>query len=161
VNVPLKTASISLDTIERVALSLGSSLAIVPLIGILLYYTPWVSNITVITSTILGVTALLATGGLVREYQELKRYFLERITIVDEVELTEKTLKFQVKRGFIKNYYVVVKEIPLTEIASIACHDDELSVNFNGRASIFIVRQGQRCSTICDIVKSKIAQREK
>jgi hypothetical protein len=44
--VPIKTSSESPDTIERVALSLGLSLALVPMIGLLLNYTPWGIRLT-------------------------------------------------------------------------------------------------------------------
>ncbi len=64
-----KTAEKNLDSIERVALSLGVSLALVPMVGLLLNYTPW--GIT-LTSIILGLTALtliLATTAFIRENQ--------------------------------------------------------------------------------------------
>jgi uncharacterized membrane protein len=38
--VPIKTSSENMDTIERVALSFGMSLALVPIVGLILNYTP-------------------------------------------------------------------------------------------------------------------------
>jgi uncharacterized membrane protein len=59
-----------IDNIERTALSIGTSLAIVPLVGLLLNYTSWGIRITPITLGILLLTAILAITGLIREYQE-------------------------------------------------------------------------------------------
>jgi len=47
-----------IDQIERVALSIGMSLALVPITGLLLNYTPW---------GILSLTVTLATAALIRE----------------------------------------------------------------------------------------------
>jgi len=57
-----------LDTIERIALSLGMSLALVPIIGLLLNYTPWGIRLTPIMLSLL-TTTIFATIALVREYQ--------------------------------------------------------------------------------------------
>ena len=60
-----------IDDIERTALSIGTSLAIVPLVGLLLNYTPWGIRLTPITLSILLLTVILATTGIIREHQEL------------------------------------------------------------------------------------------
>lgn len=63
-----------LDSIERVALSIGMSLALVPMIGLLLNYTPWGIRLAPITITLLAVTFTFATAAIVREHQtKLKR----------------------------------------------------------------------------------------
>jgi hypothetical protein len=59
-----------IDDIERIALSIGTSLAVVPLVGLLLNYTTWGIRLTPITLSILLLTVILATTGVIREYQE-------------------------------------------------------------------------------------------
>jgi len=58
-----------LDTIERTALSIGLSLAIVPIVGLLLNYTPWGIRLTPVTLSLLALTIAFATAALIREYQ--------------------------------------------------------------------------------------------
>ena len=58
-----------LDNIERIALSIGMSLALVPITGLLLNYTPWGIRVTPITLSLLALTATFATAALIREYQ--------------------------------------------------------------------------------------------
>jgi hypothetical protein len=58
-----------MDTIERAALSIGLSLAIVPIAGLLLNYTPWGIRLTPITLSLLALTITLATTALIREHQ--------------------------------------------------------------------------------------------
>jgi hypothetical protein len=67
--VPVKTSSESLDNIERIALSIGMSLALVPMVGLILYYTPWGIRLTPITLSLLALTAICATAALLREHQ--------------------------------------------------------------------------------------------
>jgi len=66
--VPFKTRSEELDNIERVALSMGMSLALVPLTGLLLNYTPWGVRTTPITLSLLTLTTAFATAAIIREY---------------------------------------------------------------------------------------------
>jgi len=67
--VPIKTSSESLDTIERVALSSGMSLALVPIVGLLLNYTPWGIRLTPIVLSLLSLTTIFATVAVIREYE--------------------------------------------------------------------------------------------
>ncbi len=67
--VPLKTTSESLDDIERVALSFGMSLALVPIVGLILNYTPWGIRLTPITLSLLALTVICATAAIAREHQ--------------------------------------------------------------------------------------------
>jgi hypothetical protein len=63
----------SLDPIARIALSLGMSLVLVPLVGLLLYYTPWgIRLVPVILSLVLS-TAIFATAALAREHRRKLR----------------------------------------------------------------------------------------
>jgi hypothetical protein len=67
--VPFKTRSEELDNIERIALSIGMSLALVPITGLLLNYTPWGIRTTPITLSLLALTVGFATAAIIREYQ--------------------------------------------------------------------------------------------
>ena len=67
--VPIKTSSESLDTIERVALSSGMSLALVPIVGLLLNYTPWGIRLAPVTLSLLGVSVTFATVAIIREHE--------------------------------------------------------------------------------------------
>lgn len=58
-----------LDELERLALSIGLSLAIVPLVGLVLNYTPWGITLTPIMVTLAVLAEALALGTLVRKYQ--------------------------------------------------------------------------------------------
>jgi hypothetical protein len=59
-----------IDNIERTALSIGMSLALVPLVGLLLNYTLWGIRLTPITVSLLSLTIILSIAGLFREHQE-------------------------------------------------------------------------------------------
>jgi len=58
-----------LDNIERAALSIGMSLALVPIAGLLLNYTPWGIRVTPVTISLLALTITLATAAVIREQQ--------------------------------------------------------------------------------------------
>jgi len=58
-----------LDNIERTALSIGMSLALVPITGLILHYTPWGIETTPVTLTLLALTAIFATAAIIREHQ--------------------------------------------------------------------------------------------
>lgn len=61
-----------LDNIERLALSVGLSLALVPMAGLLLNYTPWGIRTTPVTLTLLGLTLVLASAAAVRDHGNLR-----------------------------------------------------------------------------------------
>jgi hypothetical protein len=58
-----------IDDIERIALSIGMSLALVPLVGLLLNYTPWGIRLAPITLSLLSLTIVLSAVALIREHQ--------------------------------------------------------------------------------------------
>jgi hypothetical protein len=58
-----------IDNIERIALSMGMSLALVPLTGLILNYTPWGIRATPITLSLLALTTIFATAAIIREHQ--------------------------------------------------------------------------------------------
>jgi len=64
-----------LDGLERFALSIGLSLAIVPLIGLLLNYTPWGIRFVPITASLGGFTVIMAIAAGIREYITLRQAF--------------------------------------------------------------------------------------
>ena len=70
---PFNTTSKGLDSIERLALSVGMSLALVSIIGLLLNYTPWGIRLTPMVLSLLILTAVFATAGIIREHQSSKR----------------------------------------------------------------------------------------
>jgi putative Mn2+ efflux pump MntP len=65
----LEAAEKDLDTIERVALSLGMSIALVPIVGLLLNYTPWGIRLTSIVISLTTLTLAFATAAIAKEYQ--------------------------------------------------------------------------------------------
>jgi hypothetical protein len=66
--VPIPTNNENIDNIERFALSFGVSLALTPLVGLILNYTPWGIRLTPITICLLSLTVIFATAAIVREY---------------------------------------------------------------------------------------------
>ena len=58
-----------LDNIERTALSIGMSLALVPITGLILNYTPWGIRTTPVTLSLLCLTTIFATAAIIREHQ--------------------------------------------------------------------------------------------
>jgi hypothetical protein len=67
--VPIKTSSENLDNVERIALGLGMSIALVPIVGLILNYTPWGIRLTPIVISLLALTFISATVALLREYE--------------------------------------------------------------------------------------------
>jgi len=68
-----------MDGIERFALSVGLSLALVPLIGLLLNYTPWGIRLTPIVLSLVVFTVGVAGVGAGRRFKlALERFELKR-----------------------------------------------------------------------------------
>jgi hypothetical protein len=70
--LPIRTSDKDLDTIEQIALSIGMSIALVSIVGLLLNYTPWCIRLTPIILSLLGLTTVFATAAIIREYQKVK-----------------------------------------------------------------------------------------
>jgi uncharacterized membrane protein len=66
--VPLKTSSERLDMIERIALSLGLSIALVTITGLILNYTPWGIRLTPVVFALLLFSLIFSTVALMRDY---------------------------------------------------------------------------------------------
>jgi hypothetical protein len=58
-----------LESLERLALSIGLSLAVVPLIGLFLNYTPWGIRLTPIVISLAAFTETMAFIALARKYR--------------------------------------------------------------------------------------------
>jgi hypothetical protein len=67
-HLPIKTTEKDLDIIERTALSIGMSLALVPIVGLLLNYTPWGISLTPIVLSLVALTVVFAVTAVLREY---------------------------------------------------------------------------------------------
>lgn len=67
--LPVKTSSESLENIERFVLSIAMSIALTPMVGLILYYTPIGIDLTPITLSLLTLTIAFATIAMTREYQ--------------------------------------------------------------------------------------------
>jgi len=67
--VATKASSENLDTMERVALSIGMSLALVAIVGLLLNFTPWGIRLTPTVLSLLSLTTIFATVAIIRENQ--------------------------------------------------------------------------------------------
>jgi len=63
-----------LDNIERIALSIGMSLALVTITGLLLSYTPWGIRVTPVTLSLLALTITFATAAVVREFHLIRTH---------------------------------------------------------------------------------------
>jgi hypothetical protein len=62
-----------LDNIERLALSVGLSLALVPLAGLLLNYTPWGIRTVPVTFSLLFLTLVFASAAVARDYEARRK----------------------------------------------------------------------------------------
>lgn len=57
-----------LDSLERFALDVGISLALVPLIGLMLNFTPWGIRLIPIMASLAGFTIIVSVGAAARKY---------------------------------------------------------------------------------------------
>jgi len=77
-HTPFQTSSKALDSTIRIALSVGLSLALVPVITLLLDYTPLGVRLTPILLSVLAVTLVSATIGVAHGQLELRASKEER-----------------------------------------------------------------------------------
>jgi hypothetical protein len=68
ITVPFKTTRENMYGIERIALSLGMSLILIPLVGLTLNYTPWGITLTSTTLSLLILTLFFTMIALIREF---------------------------------------------------------------------------------------------
>jgi hypothetical protein len=62
-----KTSAGTLQIIERISLSIGLSIALVPAVGLLLYYSPWGLDLAPVVLSLLALTSIFATVAVIRE----------------------------------------------------------------------------------------------
>jgi len=62
-----------IDDIQRVTLSLGTSLALVSIMGLVLYNTPWGIKLIPVSLSLFVLTIILASTGVVREHHQRVR----------------------------------------------------------------------------------------
>ena len=62
------TSEKELEAIERIALSIGMSIVLVPIVGLLLYYTPWGISLTPIVLCLVALTVIFAVAAVLREH---------------------------------------------------------------------------------------------
>lgn len=156
ISVPLEMRSIILDSIERIALSIGLSLSIIPVVDLILYYTPWGLSLALTTLSLLTVTVVFSSLAIWREYHARKELFLKRIIVVTECRISDKNVKFFDVRGLLKNQLVLIKEIPINEITSIESSGNELSITSNCVTSLFFMKYSDSKSVteICEKIQS-------
>jgi hypothetical protein len=63
-----------LDSLERFALDIGISLAVVPLIGLMLNFTPWGIRLIPIVISLAGFTVIASMGAALRKYWAVRTY---------------------------------------------------------------------------------------
>ena len=68
-NVSSKPYVSGLNSIERFALSIGLSITLITIVGLILYFSPLVFDLTTIVLSIFGLTLILATAAIIREYR--------------------------------------------------------------------------------------------
>jgi hypothetical protein len=62
------------NSLEKIGLVLVSSLAIVPLFGLILNYTPWGINLVTVMGSLIFVTIVFSTIAVVKEYTEYRKF---------------------------------------------------------------------------------------
>jgi uncharacterized membrane protein len=67
--LPIKIDNDNLEKIARLVLSVGASLAIVPIVGLILYYSPLGLHLITNTLSMFTLTCACATVALIREHQ--------------------------------------------------------------------------------------------
>lgn len=147
ISVPYETRSIMLDNIERIAFGIGLSLAVTPMLGLILYYIPWGLNLAPTTLSFLAVIAVFSTLAIWREYHARRTLFLKRLIVVTKYELYNNTVKFFDAGGLLKSRLVLIKQIPINEISSIESLGNELSLTWNGVTYLFFMKYDARSVT--------------
>jgi len=79
VNMPAKTSTKDLETILQIALSIGMSIALVSIVGLLLYYSPWGLYLTPIVLSLFALTLAFATAAVVRKYDIKRETYIQNM----------------------------------------------------------------------------------
>jgi uncharacterized membrane protein len=67
-NLPIKASTENLDRIVRIAVSLGMSIAIVPLVGLLVNYLSFGISLLPIVLSLLAFTMIFVTAAIINDY---------------------------------------------------------------------------------------------
>ncbi|MGA3059133.1 MAG: DUF1616 domain-containing protein [Candidatus Bathyarchaeia archaeon] len=78
-NLPGKISSESIETIERIALSVGLSIALVSIVGLLLYYSPWDLSLPATVISLFVFTSICATAGMFRSTKKTSTHVVSII----------------------------------------------------------------------------------
>lgn len=68
--LPMLTSSEEMDKVERFILNIGLSIALVPIVMLLLNFSPWGIKIASITLSLTCLTCVLATTAILHEYEQ-------------------------------------------------------------------------------------------
>jgi len=69
--VPIPTSSTEFDSIERIALSIGMSIVLVPIVGLLLNYTPFGIRLVPVTLSLSALALTFAIAAIIREHEAI------------------------------------------------------------------------------------------
>lgn len=69
--IPNESSEENIDIIERIALNVGASLILVPIVGLLLNYTPWGMRLFPVVLCLFIFSLIFASIALFREYQNM------------------------------------------------------------------------------------------
>jgi hypothetical protein len=78
VNAPKIETSTNLRYVERIALSIIMSSALIALIGLFLNFTPWGINLTTTVSSLLVFSLVFSTAAVVREYNFTRKMQIQQ-----------------------------------------------------------------------------------
>jgi hypothetical protein len=73
--VSVRESSRTLETVERIALSVVMSLALISVMGLLLNYSPWGIRLVPIVLSLLASTLIFGAAGVIREYRAKKNSY--------------------------------------------------------------------------------------
>jgi len=70
--LPIRTTSKNIDKIELIMLSIGLSISLTSIVGLILNYTPWGVRLTPITLSLMALTVILATVAMLRDFKQYR-----------------------------------------------------------------------------------------
>jgi uncharacterized membrane protein len=146
VRVPIETHSVMLDTIERAIISLALSLAISPIIGLVLYYTPWGLGFVQITLGIFLISIVLLTWAFFRDHAVRKSQFLRRIIYIENYKISKESLIFLREKNSYEKRSIIMS-MPLAEISSATTTENELTLTWNGETYVFFITKNSEIFT--------------
>ena len=107
---PTRKSDIGIDIIERIALSFGLSIAVVPLIGLGLNYTPWDIRLE---SILFSIFIFIIGFGSVAIYRWLNTDLHERFTVSIDVSLPKSESKLDKALIIILSVAIIIAVVSL------------------------------------------------